>query len=145
MRRGRARWGGRWGAVASAVVALAVLGMLGACGEEAEPRFHASCTPDPELEKLTCTVANQGTKAGRACLTARLQPEQGAPIIARRACTSVLAPEQSVTVTPAFEQLPTARVHKTLASRCAKNGSWSCKIDIVENSRQLGENLPAER
>jgi hypothetical protein len=131
--------------VIAVLAGLGALGALGACGEEAEPRFHASCTPDPALEKLACTITNQGTKAGRACLTARLQPEQGAAIIARRACTSVLAPEQSAVVTPAFEQLATSRARKTLASRCAKDGRWSCVIDIVENSRQLGENLPAER
>ena len=126
-------------------LAIAAAVMLGACGEDAEPRFQASCAADSAMEKIECVVVNQGTKAGRACLTARLQPEQGAPIIARRACTGVLAPERTAVVTPAFEQLPVSRVRRTLASRCVKHGRWSCTIDIVENSRQLGENLPGER
>ena len=135
-----------------AVAAIAVLGAVGAvgavgagCGEAAEPQFHASCTPDAAMEQLACTVSNKGTKAGRACLTARLQPEKSAPIIARRVCTVVLDPDRSAVVTPLFEQLPRARRDRTLASRCAKDGRWSCAIDIVESSRELGENLPAER
>ena len=128
-------------AIAGALAAAAAV-VLAGCGEEREARFAASCAPDPLMEQLACTVQNTGTKAGRACLTARAQPEKGAPIIARRMCTGVLEPAQTAVVTPRFEQLPQARRGKTLASRCAKDGRWSCAVDIVETPRELGENLP---
>jgi hypothetical protein len=123
-------------------VSAALAAGAAACGDAGEAAFTASCAPDTEMAQLTCTVQNRGTKAGRACITARLQPERSAPIIARRMCTGMLDPAQSAVLTPMFEQLPTARRGKTLASRCAKDGRWTCVIDIVETPRQMGENLP---
>lgn len=131
-------WSRGWGWLASAALAVGAA----ACGDAGEAVFAASCAPDPQQEQITCTVQNKGTKAGRACITARVQPERSAPIIARRMCTGMLDPAQTAVITPMFEQLPTARRNKTLASRCAKDGRWSCGIDIVETPREMGENLP---
>jgi hypothetical protein len=137
--RGRS-WGWSWLVIAGVSATLAA-GAAG-CGDAGEAAFIATCAPDTQMEQLTCTVQNRGTKAGRACITARVQPERSAAIIARRMCTGMLEPAQTAVITPMFEQLPTARRNKTLASRCAKNGSWKCGIDIVETPREMGENLP---
>jgi hypothetical protein len=60
-------------------------------------------------------------------------------------CTGVLEPAQTAVITPPFEQLPQARKGKTLASRCVKDGRWSCAIDIVETPSEMIENLPGSR
>lgn len=125
---------------------FAVVIALAACGgPDAEPRFRVACAPDASREFVTCTVENHGTGPGRACLTARLYPEGEAPIIARRVCVDTIAPGQSATTRPLFEQIERARVRKTVASRCVRDGDWVCKIDLVESRQQLGENLPPKK
>jgi hypothetical protein len=133
------------GARARALAAAAALagaaaggsGALGACGSAAEPMFAAACGPDPTMERVVCTVRNNGTAAGNACFTARAQPETGLPLIARRVCTAVLAPGQAVEVVPPFEQIERVRRANTLASRCLRLGRWTCRVDIVETPREM--------
>jgi hypothetical protein len=129
--------GGRAHAVARALVAAVATAGAAACGAAAEPMFAAACGPDPTMEQVTCTVRNNGTAAGNACLTVRAQPETGMPLIARRVCTAVLAPGQAVEVTPSFEQIERVRRASTVASRCLRQGQWICRVDIVETPGQM--------
>lgn len=132
-------------AIAVLTVAGAAVAAMTACGQAPEARFSATCGPDEALERVNCTVQNHGAKAGRACVTARVQPEQGLPIVAQRSCTSVLEPGQKAGLTAQFVQLERMRRANTLALRCVKGGAWTCKVDIVEEPGMLGENLPASR
>lgn len=124
----------------AAAVALAACA-LAACDAPAEPLLAAGCVPDVAMEQVTCTIRNNGTAASRACFTARVQPEVGMPIIARRVCTAVLEPGQATEVKPPFAQLERARHGQTLASRCMQAGVWTCKIDVVETPREMSGQL----
>jgi hypothetical protein len=117
--------------------AIALAAVLAACGPAAEPRFDAACAPDVAMEQVTCTIRNNGTKAGHACITVRAQPEAGLPLIARRLCTALLEPGHASEVKPQFEQLERVRRAKTLPSRCLKLGRWTCKLDVVETPREM--------
>jgi hypothetical protein len=92
------------------------------------------------MEQVTCRVHNHGKKAGRACFTARVQPETGAPLVARRACT-VLEPGHSTEATPQFVLLDPRR-GETMTDRCLRQGRWTCKVDVVETPDELLENQP---
>ena len=127
---------------AAALGALAALAALGACDPAAEPRFAATCGPDTTMEKVTCRIHNHGKKAGRACVTARVQPETGVALVARRVCTAVLEPGHSAEATPQFEQLDRRPNSNPVASRCLRLGRWTCKVDVVETPDQLLENQP---
>ncbi len=123
-------------------LALAAAAALTACGPTAEPRFDAACAPDVGMEQVRCTIRNNGTKEGHACITARAQPEAGPPLIARRLCTGLLQPGHAIEVTPEFEQLERVRRGKTVASRCLKQGQWTCKVDVVETPREIAGQSP---
>jgi hypothetical protein len=125
------------GGVHARALAAAALAALAACGPDAEPRLDAACAPDAAMEQVTCKIRNNGTAASRACFTARVQPEAGAPLIARRMCTAVLEPGQATEVKPLFEQLDRVRRADTLVSRCVRQARWTCKIDIVETPREM--------
>jgi hypothetical protein len=111
--------------------------VLAACSPADEPRFDAACAPNVAMEEVTCTIRNNGTAAGHACITARVQPPAGPPLIARRLCTALLEPGRSTEVTPEFEQLERVRRAKTLPSRCLRLGRWICRVDIVETPREM--------
>jgi hypothetical protein len=71
--------------------------------------------------------------------------ESGETIVARRVCTAVLAPEQSAEVPALFERLARMTTGELLQSQCAPMGQWTCKIDVVETSREMMENQPKPR
>ena len=124
---------------------LALLLAAAACDPPAEPRFAATCSPDDTMTQVKCTIKNHGTKASRACLRARLQPEEGPETITRRVCTVVLGPGQSAQVTPPFEQLGRISPGELILSQCAPTGQWTCKVSVVETSSEMAENIPKER
>jgi hypothetical protein len=124
-------------------VALALA--VAACEAEPEPLFGATCAPDASMEGVTCTIRNHGKKASRACFRARVQPETGDPIIARRICTKVLGPEQSAEVPAQFEKIGGIEPSSQLVTQCMKYGQWTCKVDVVETSREMSENQPKAR
>ena len=132
MRGGRAR-------------ALALAAAVAACDPEPEPLFGATCAPSASMEGVTCTIRNHGKKASRACFRARVQPETGDPIIARRICTRVLGPGQSAEAPAQFEQVGGIAPSGQLVAQCARNGEWACKVDVVETSREMAEDQPKER
>jgi hypothetical protein len=117
---------------------------LASCEPAREARFSASCAPDEARETVRCTVTNHGTKAGRACITPRVQPPTGVPIIGQRLCTKSIEPGAALTMTAMFDQLERARRDTTLASRCARNETeWICKTDVVEQSSlAMTDNAP---
>jgi hypothetical protein len=121
---------------------LAALAALAACDPAAEPRFAATCAPDTAMEQVTCRIHNHGKQAGRACFTARVQPETGTPLVAQRMCTGVLEPGRSVEATPRFEPLDRLQRSKTVVSRCLRQGRWTCKVDVAESPDELLENQP---
>jgi hypothetical protein len=124
------------------VVVLAGLIGLAACKSEGEPRFSVTCEPNLGMEQIACKVHNHGTKAGRACFTARVQPEQGQMLVGRRLCTGMLEPGRTMEGTPVFDQLDPTRRKLTFTRLCVKDGQWTCKVDIVETPEQLLENQP---
>src|SRR5262249_12967534 len=127
-------------------LALAFAGSGCKSEPDPEPRFGATCVPDGSMEKVTCTVKNHGTKASRACLRVRIQPpsEVGPEIITRRVCTGVLGRGRSAEVTPLFERLGRITPAQLLSSQCLDAGQWQCKLEVVETSREMAENLPKE-
>lgn len=140
--------GVRSGGAALALVAAAAVGALAVvagCEPAAEPLMAATCAPSAAMDRLTCTVRNSGKKASRACLRARVQPQEGAPLIGRRVCSKVIEPGQAVEVTPLFEQLGLRQPADVLAGLCVVNGQWACKVDVVETPREMIENVPKER
>jgi hypothetical protein len=117
-----------------------VLLVAAACQKEAaqQPEFRASCKPDATFDNMTCTVDNIGKRPGRACVTAREQVPKARPLIAQRVCTKQLAPGESLTFKPKFENVT------TLQPVCAPEGTWICRDEIVETPAMLTQNLPAE-
>ena len=110
--------------------------LLAGCSAGDDIRFSATCSPAVDHDRVTCTVQNLGNAASRACLTVKLDVPERRPIVARRVCTGVLAPQQTVTVAPPFVDKLTP---------CLNDNRWWCKIEILENSRTMGENLPPAR
>jgi len=124
------------------LAALAALAGLAACEPAAAPSFAATCEPSATMEQVICRVHNHGKRAGRACFTARVQPESGPPLVAQRMCTGMLEPGRSLEATPSFEQLDRARRGKTVPDRCVRQGRWTCKVDVVETADELLQNQP---
>jgi hypothetical protein len=131
-------------AVAMAVVAAAIAA-LGACKPEPEPLFSATCGRDEAAGQVKCTILNQGKKEGRACFRPRIHFETGEPLITRRVCTRVLAPGESAEVPALFERMGRVNVEEMLQTKCAPSGQWTCKVDVVETSREMMENQPKSR
>lgn len=127
------------------IAAALALALAAACSPAPEPRMAATCAPDASMEQLTCAVKNHGNKASRACLRVRVRPEDAPEIITRRVCTAVLGPGASAQVTPLFEQLGRMSPVELLTGQCVKAGQWTCKVEVVETSREMTENLPRER
>lgn len=111
-----------------------------ACQKQAAPapEFRASCKPDNTFDNMTCTVDNIGKRRGRACVTAREQVPKSRPLVAQRVCTKQLEPGESLTFKPKFDNV------QTLQPKCAPEGKWICRDEIVETPAMLTENLPAE-
>ena len=133
------------GRVRALVWGLAFAAAAVGCEPEPEPQFTAACAPDGSLQRVTCTIRNHGKKAGRACFRARLSPEEGEPIIARRVCTKVLGPEESAEVPAIFERLGPVGPAELLSGVCVPNGQWTCKADVLETPREMTENQPKPR
>lgn len=117
--------------------ALVFLLGLAACGGKDAPRFRASCEPDADMKKLVCTIENRGGIRGRACLTARLQPDTGPLLHAPRACSGWIEAGKTATVIPQFKV--------DLDRKCGQiqPREWRCKVSLLEDDKMLGENLPA--
>jgi len=127
-----------WAAAGALALAAA------ACSPAPEPLFRATCTPGAGMDRVTCTIRNDGKQASRACFRARAQPEAGEPLIARRVCTKVLEPGQSIDAAVQFElgrHLSTALV----TTQCMKDGRFACKLDVVETSYEMTRDIPRER
>jgi hypothetical protein len=126
-------------------MALVAATAVAACEPAAEPLMAATCGPSAAMDRLTCTIRNSGKKASRACLRARVQPQEGAPLIGRRVCTKVIEPGQAAEVTPLFEQLGLRHPSDVLTGMCMVHGQWACKVDVVETSREMVEDVPKVR
>ena len=129
-------------AMAAVAVAMAAAAVLGACKPEPEPLFSATCGRDEAAGQVKCTIRNQGKKEGRACFRPRIHFETGEPLITRRVCTRVLAPGESTEVPALFERMGRVNVEELLQTRCAPSGQWTCKVDVLETSREMMENQP---
>jgi len=133
------------GRVRALVWGLLVVAAAAGCEPEPEPRFSAACAPDGSLQRVTCAIRNHGKKASRACFRARLQPQTGEPVIARRVCTKVLGPEEGAEVPAMFERLGRVEAADLVSSVCAPDGRWACKVDVLETPREMAENQPRSR
>jgi hypothetical protein len=133
------------GRVRALVWGLVLAAAAAGCEAEPEPQLTAMCAPDGSLQRVTCTIRNHGKKAGRACFRARLQPQEGEPLIARRVCTKVLGPDEGAEVPAMFERLGRLEPAELLTSVCAPSGQWTCKADVLETPREMTENQPKPR
>jgi hypothetical protein len=127
------------------IAAACALALAAACEPAPEPRLAATCAPDVGMDGVTCTVKNHGNKASRACLRARIVPEASPEIITRRVCTAVLGPGESAEARPPMEKLGRIGPAELLGGQCVKAGQWTCKVEVVETSREMAEDHPRER
>jgi len=129
----------------SAAACALLLAATAGCEQEPEPLFGAQCAIDAGREHVTCTIRNHGKKASRACFRARIQPQTGEPVIARRVCTRVLGPDEQAEVPVPFEHLGRVGPAELLNNLCVVAGEWTCKLDVLETPREMTENQPKPR
>jgi hypothetical protein len=111
--------------------------VAGGCGDDPhDPNFGGTCVPKSTNLGVDCTIHNKAKKPHRACITVRLVREGKIPMASRRTCTRAIQPDERFTLSPEFNEG---------FDRCVVENRWACTIEIVENSRTMGENLPAER